>query len=59
MTTDLATKCQILTEARDLFSDSPIDDGFWIEFFRLNNLGVPVAVTAHYGLATPTENGLA
>jgi hypothetical protein len=59
MATDLAIQCHILTEARDLFSESDMDDGFWIEFFRMNNLGVPVAVSAHYGLATPTEKGLA
>jgi hypothetical protein len=56
---DIETKCDIIEEfVREYFlKDIFVDDEEVQDFIEYNNLGIPLAQSVSYKLATPTEEG--
>ena len=55
---DIKTKCDIIEEfMRDYTLHDESDEGYVDEFIQFNDLGIPLAQSVSYDLATLTSNG--
>lgn len=54
----LASVAAILVEVKNREEALTFDDPAWQEFFRINNLGLPLAMVVHYRLGELNDEGL-